>query len=78
MLVFWLIFTYEQLFICFITIERMNDMSNKKKNKKTNVLKKALASGVVLAGAKKLFDNKEKILSSLQQFEKKDEERNKE
>ncbi|MEG0732146.1 MAG: hypothetical protein RR470_07120 [Vagococcus sp.] len=53
-------------------------MSNKKKNKKTNVLKKALASGVVLAGAKKLFDNKEKILSSLQQFEKNDEERNKE
>lgn len=48
-------------------------MGHKKKTSKTGVFGKVLASGVMLAGAKKLFDNKDKILDSLKQFEEKDE-----
>lgn len=50
--------------------ERMINMGHHKKEKKTGVFGKILASGLLLAGAKKVFDNKDQILDLLKEEEK--------
>ncbi|SLM84761.1 MULTISPECIES: hypothetical protein [Vagococcus] len=47
-------------------------MGHHKKNSKSGLFGKLLASGLVLAGAKKIFDNKDQILNRLKEEEKKE------
>lgn len=67
-LVFIILYMYSSL----LFYERMIHMGHHKKNSKSGLFGKLLASGLVLAGAKKIFDNKDQILNRLKEEEKKE------